>query len=32
MKKILKLSCIMILLILITGCGEKEYYCDNGDT
>lgn len=32
MKKILKLSCIIILLILITGCGEKEYYCHNGDT
>ena len=32
MKKILSLSCIIVLFMIIAGCGEKEYYCDNGDT
>lgn len=32
MKKILSLICIIVLSMIITGCGEKEYYCDNGDT
>lgn len=31
MKKILNLSFVVVISFLITGCGENEYFCDDGD-